>query len=188
MKSTPARYGTVAVTVHWLSAVLILILMGTGFRISSLTDTEAKAALLQLHVPLGLAILALTLFRVGWWVLVDRKSTPLLATSRSQRIPATIVHVLFYVVTLGMAASGIGMMLLSGAGEVIFGGSTASLPDFRNYLPRVPHGIGARLIVAFLVLHVFATLSCRSALRFLVGRVWHQRFSLLQFEHLMARM
>jgi cytochrome b561 len=67
---------------------------------------------------------------------------------------ASTVHALFYVVILGMAASGIGMLVLSGAGPVIFGAQGSPLPDFFQYPPRIPHGIGARLLIAALVLHV----------------------------------
>jgi cytochrome b561 len=68
------------------------------------------------------------------------------------------VHVLFYVVVLGMIASGIGMMLLSGAAPLIFGGESALLPDFWKYPQRIPHGIGARLLLALLALHAGAAL------------------------------
>ena len=68
------------------------------------------------------------------------------------------VHFLFYVVILGMAASGIGMMVLSGATPIIFGGKTPTLPYFWDYLPRRPHGIGARLIPTLLVAHAGAAL------------------------------
>jgi cytochrome b561 len=68
------------------------------------------------------------------------------------------VHVLFYVVMLGMVASGLGMMRLSGAAPMIFGGEAALLPDFWKYPPRLPHGIGARLLLALLALHAGAAL------------------------------
>lgn len=67
------------------------------------------------------------------------------------------MHFLFYVVILGMIASGTGMMVLSGAGPVVFG-QVGALPDFWMYAPRVPHGIGARLPLALLILHVGAAL------------------------------
>ena len=54
-----------------------------------------------------------------------------------------------------MIASGIGMIALSGAGPVIFGGEGA-LPNFWKYPPRVPHGIGARLLLALLAFHAGA--------------------------------
>lgn len=156
-KSTTDQYGTVAITIHWLSALLILILIGSGFRASGMEEAAAKAAILQIHLPVGGAIFLLTLARIGWWFWADKKPASVdmaLWQGRASRL----VHVLFYVVILGMASSGIGMMVLSGAGPVIFGGSPDALPDFWDFLPRIPHGIGARVMAALLVAHIGAAI------------------------------
>jgi cytochrome b561 len=71
---------------------------------------------------------------------------------------ASWVHIAFYVVILAMIASGIGMMILSGAAPAVFGEAGGELPDFADYPPRVPHGLGARLFVALLVFHAGAAL------------------------------
>jgi cytochrome b561 len=84
------------------------------------------------------------------------------------------VHIFFYVVILGMIVSGIGMVPLSGAGPVIFGGE-GSLPDFWKYPPRIPHGIGARLLLALLVLHTGAALYHQFVRRDSFGRMWFSR-------------
>ncbi|MCY3768017.1 MAG: cytochrome b/b6 domain-containing protein [Gammaproteobacteria bacterium] len=85
-----------------------------------------------------------------------------------------IVHCLFYVVILGMAASGIGMMVLSGAAPIIFGGSTETLPDFWEFRPRVPHGIGARILILLFVLHAGAALHHHfSRHDGLLARMWY---------------
>jgi cytochrome b561 len=87
-----------------------------------------------------------------------------------------VVHVLFYVVILGMIASGIGMMALSGAAVLMFGGESALLPDFWNYPPRIPHGIGARLLLVLLMLHVGAALYHQFVRRDgLLCRMWFSR-------------
>ncbi len=156
-KSTAGRYGVVAVTLHWLSAILILILIVSGFRASGMEDAVAKAGVLKLHVPLGATVLLLTLGRAGWWLWADRKPASL-STPTWQDRSAKTVHLLFYVVIFGMAASGIGMMALSGAGPLIFGGEVSVLPDFREYPPRIPHGIGARVMLVLFVVHVGAAL------------------------------
>jgi cytochrome b561 len=57
-----------------------------------------------------------------------------------------------------MAASGIGMLVLSGAGRILLGGASGVLPEFWNYPPRVPHRAGAVLLVALFVLHLGAAL------------------------------
>lgn len=158
MKSTSSSYGTVAVAIHWLSALLIVALLGSGFRAANTIDLAAKQQFLTIHAPLGITILILTLARIIWWWFADKKPTPVAGTPVWQDLSARAVHVLFYVVILGMAASGIGMFALSGAGEIIFAGGTGPLPDFWDFLPRVPHGIGARVFVVLLALHVGAAL------------------------------
>ena len=57
-----------------------------------------------------------------------------------------------------MLASGIGMMVLSGAGAILFGGAPAPLPDFGVYPPRTAHGAGAYALAALAGLHAAAAL------------------------------
>jgi len=154
VKSTEDRYGTVAIAIHWVAAALIVALLITGFRVSGAADPAAKAAFLRFHAAMGAAILVLTLARIAWWWFADRKPLPVAGQPPLLKRAATAVHVLFYVVIIGLAASGIGMMVLSGAGPVVFGGASGAMPDFWNYPPRVPHGIGVRVLIALLILHV----------------------------------
>jgi cytochrome b561 len=71
-----------------------------------------------------------------------------------------------------MAASGIGMLVLSGANLVLFGGAPGPLADFWNYPPRVPHRIGFVLMLSLFVLHV-------------AGALYHQ---FIRRDHILARM
>lgn len=156
MKSTSSRYGNVAVTIHWASAALIIAMLGSGFRATSLVDSTAKATILTAHVSMGVIILLLTLARIAWWLFADKKPKAPAGDPAWQTASAKAVHILFYIVILGMAASGIGMMILSGAGSIIFGGNGVNLPNFTEFLPRGPHGIGARLMLVLFALHVGA--------------------------------
>jgi cytochrome b561 len=177
LKSTPDRYGTMAVSIHWLSAVLILIVIGSGFRAASTVDPAAKAAILRVHVPIALGVLALMLLRIAWWWGFDRKPYPVAGSPHWQERAARAVHILFYVVLFGMVASGVGMMVLSGAALMILGRESALLPDFWNYPPRLPHGIGARLLLALLVLHAGAALYHHFVRRDgLLWRMWFGNF------------
>ncbi len=176
LKSTADRYGAVAVTIHWASVVLILFLIVSGLRAADMADPVAKTAILRLHVPAGLTVLALTILRVIWWWMVDRKPAPASGSPRWQERGARAVHLLFYVIVLLMAASGIAMMALSGAGSIVLGGSAAPLPDFANYAPHLPHGVGARLLMLLLVLHVGAALYHHFVRRDgLLRRMWFGR-------------
>lgn len=158
LKSTSDRYGAVAILIHWVAAALIVALLISGFRAANMTDPIAKAFVLRAHAVMGVSVLVLTLARIGWWWFADRKPAPVAGMSVLMTRVSAAAHILFYVLILGMAASGIGMMILSGAGEILFGGAKGALPDFWNYPPRIPHGIGARVLTALLVLHVGAAL------------------------------
>lgn len=157
-RSSTDAYGSVAIGIHWLSAVLILGLLASGLLAEEATDPGTKETLLRLHAPMGISILILTLLRIVWWWRFDTRPGPLGGNPAWQEKLAKAVHVLLYVVMIGMAASGIGMFVLSGAGDILFGGAAGPLPDFDNFAPRVPHGIGAKLIIALLALHIGAAL------------------------------
>jgi len=172
LKSRTDRYGAIAVSIHWLSAVLILALLGSGFRAANAVDAATKAGLLRFHIPVAVIVLLLTALRLVWWWRFDRKPAPVKASPRWQARLARFVHVAFYVFILGMVASGIGMMILSGAAPAVFGTPGAMLPDFTAYPPRGPHGLGALLLVGLLVFHAGAAL-------------FHQ---LVRGDHLLRRM
>ena len=157
-KSNPERYGTVAVTIHWLSAVLIFALLGSGFRAANAADAAIKAGLLRFHIPVAIFVLLLTVLRIVWWWRFDQKPLAVAGSPRWQERIARFVHVTLYVIILGMVASGIGMMVLSGAAPAVFGVPGKMLPNFSDYPPRGPHGVGAFLLVALLVLHAGAAL------------------------------
>ncbi len=158
LKSSNTNYGSTAVTLHWLSAVLIFAVLGSGFRAAGTLDPGIKAQILSVHIPLAIMVALLTVARLLWWTLADRKPDPVQGTPKWQHYTATAVHWLFYIVILGMAASGIGMLFLSGAGPIVFGSAEGQLPDFWTFKPRIPHGIGARALLLLLLLHVGAAL------------------------------
>ena len=157
-KSSPTKYGSIAITLHWLMAVLILVLLGSGFRAANTIAAEAKATILMVHAPVGISVLILLVLRIVWWLFFDKKPNEVGGQPRWQEVSAKAVHYAFYAVLILMTATGVGMFILSGAGPILFGGGTEALPDLNDFAPRVPHGIGARLLVALLVLHAGAAL------------------------------
>lgn len=157
LKSTPSTYGNVAVSIHWLTVILIIALLASGFRAAGTIDPAAKAALLRIHAPMGGAILLLTLTRLVWWWRFDKKPAPVEGGPAWQERIARYVHILLYIVVLGIAVSGVSMFVVSGAGPIVFGG-TGILPDFTDFPPRTPHGLGARALLALAALHAGAAL------------------------------
>ncbi len=62
---TQARYSTVAIILHWLIAALLVWIVLLGWQAGDL-EGSAKIAPLQLHKPLGILVLLLTLARLAW--------------------------------------------------------------------------------------------------------------------------
>lgn len=156
MKSTPTRYGTTAIVIHWLSALLIIVLIGSGFRAGFSSDAATKAAALTVHVPVAGTVLLLTIFRLIWWWKLDTKPTPLPGIPTWQETVAKWTHRALYLLLFVLLGSGIAMSVMSGLPLALFG--DAPLPELADFPPRAPHGIVARVLVALVVLHAAAAL------------------------------
>jgi cytochrome b561 len=103
---TTQRYGTVAMTLHWLIAAAIIGMLVVGKYMHGLPDSDAnKFALYQLHKSFGITILALTLVRVGWRLM--HPAPPLPATMAWwERRAAHASHFLLYALMLGLPLTG----------------------------------------------------------------------------------
>lgn len=135
MKSTPAQYGSTAVALHWVSALLVLVLIVTGFRSGFAEDAATKAAALRIHVPVAMAALLLTALRLLRWWRFDQKPSPEPGTPAWQDAVARWTHRALYLALILLLASGIAMSVMSGLPSALFG--TADLPDFAS-LPPAP--------------------------------------------------
>lgn len=155
MKSSLNRYGLISIFFHWVSAAIILALIVLGFRAASTSDLALKASILRLHVPLGGLILVMTVVRL-FWRLIDRRPQDVPGTPAWQAATARGVHALLYVTLVVMGVSGVAMIAMSGAAAILFDGSPTRLPNFWDYAPRIPHGIGAFVLIALITLHVAA--------------------------------
>lgn len=155
LKGDTNRYGALAIGLHWLSAVAILTLLVLGFTAANAVDPQRTITMLRLHVPLGLFVLVLTLVRIVWWLL-DKQPDDHVGQPRWRAVTAHSVHLLLYLVVIVMGASGIGLMVFSGAAQVLFFGAIRQLPDFTALKPLAMHVAGAFMLLALLVLHVGA--------------------------------
>lgn len=156
-KSSPHQYGFVAIALHWLSAIAILALFALGFLAANTVDSTLRASLLRGHAPLGIIVLVLTLLRIGWWF-VDRRPRELSGLPGWQSVAERVVRVLLYALVLLMGASGVGLMVLSGAGTILFFGASGPLPDFWRFPPMTAHFAGAIALLALASLHIVAAL------------------------------
>lgn len=155
--SAPKRYHPVHVAIHWLMALLVLLLLG-GAKIALPgipDDDPQKAAMLQMHAYTGGALAALLIIRL---ILRFTAKTPAPADAGNAflNFTAKTVHILFYVLLFGMAISGLGMFQLANLPAVFSGAQP--YPDFFEFPPRLGHGLLSSILLVLVALHVGAAL------------------------------
>jgi cytochrome b561 len=127
--NTPLRYGTLAVALHWLMALLLVALIGLGLYMVALPDAgfdTRKVVLILYHKQLGMLALALAALRWLW-----RLANPLPALAPGlpawQMLAARLAHLVFYALMLALPLSG-WLMSSAAAIPVSFLG-LGTLPD-----------------------------------------------------------
>lgn len=158
LKSQSNRYGSVAITIHWLTALAIFGMLFSGLSAANTVDEAQKLTLLRGHAVMGSLIGVLTLFRIVWFLAFDRRPSDAPGLSRLQKGAVHAVHYGLYAVILVMVASGIGTLVLTGANLQLFGSAPLPLPDFSLAAPMTTHGIVARVLIALLIGHIGAAL------------------------------
>jgi cytochrome b561 len=154
-KSTPTRYGSVAIAIHWVSAAAIIALLTSGAIMAGVAGAP-RSSILPIHATIGTLVLLLTLLRLAWWVWGDKRPQPVAGQPPMRQLAARIVHGLLYAGIIVLGASGIATLALSGAIPALLSG--APLPDFAGLLPRTTHGLVSKLMIALLLAHVGAAL------------------------------
>jgi cytochrome b561 len=172
LRSSPTHYGSVAVAIHWITALAIFGMLGTGLAADNTADEAVKLSLLRGHAITGVLIGVLTLLRVVWWLFLDRRPADAAGLSRGEALASRLVHYGLYAVILVMVSSGIATVILSGAGAQLAGAAPLPLPDFTLAPPFTVHGILARGLIVLLIGHIGAAL-------------WHQ---FVRRDRLLARM
>ena len=101
-----ARYTPVAITLHWIIAVLILGQIAGGLYMSNLPEGDpALYDLFQLHKSFGVVILLLSLGRLGWRLTHPAPALPE-GMKPWEKTVAAATHWIFYGLMIGVPVLG----------------------------------------------------------------------------------
>ncbi|CAN7278354.1 cytochrome b/b6 domain-containing protein [Pseudoxanthomonas sp. LjRoot168] len=153
------HFDAVARLLHWGMAVLILTMLFVG--VGMVASLAWRPALVDLHRPLGIAVLVLALVRLLYrW---RHPPPPLPASlSRPQALAAKGSHVALYAAMLAMPL--LGWAMLSAGGYPVRMTATCSLPPILPHDPalysalRQAHGVLGYALFALILLHAAAAL------------------------------
>jgi cytochrome b561 len=111
------RYGAVSRAVHWIMAVLLLVMLASEVWFEALEDTLSEAALVAWHQSLGLSIFGLVIFR-GLWRWLNRSR---LAAPARWATMAKLGHIALYALMILMPLSGLAASLGEGNPVTFYG-------------------------------------------------------------------
>ena len=166
------RYGTVAMSLHWLIALLVLGNLCSGFLFANVLGHDApfRFTILQIHKSVGLTVLVLSVARLIWRLV---NTIPPLPNDLSPflKVVARATHYLFYFLIIAIPLAGWAMVSASRTGipTLYFGlfhwpnmSFIANLPMDQKkadgHLFGTAHAWMAYSAAALIVLHVSAAL------------------------------
>lgn len=128
MRNSKQAYGSVAIALHWLIALLVIGQLAVGTVMVRLADQRLSFDLIQWHKSFGFLTLALVVLRLAW-----RWANPL--PSYPTGLPdwevsaARAMHRLFYLLMFALPLSGWALVSVS----------VLAIPTFAFYLFVIPH-------------------------------------------------
>ena len=177
MNSNPKRYHWTVVSLHWLTAIAIMMMLIFGTFLTGATPNSDPEKLNHLrgHMTIGGVILVLMLLRV-----VSRffSTAPAHVSSNSagENKLAGIVHIVLYILVFMMLGSGIAMSVMTNLPDIVFNGIGQLPTDFKNLTPRTVHGLASKLLALLIVLHIAAALKHQLIKKDkLIARMWFGR-------------
>lgn len=157
------RYNNVAVAIHWTTALLIVGQVAGGFLFESMERGPERALIFTWHKTIGVTILLLSLFRLGWRVANPPPPYPD-GMPRWERLAGTWNHRIFYLLLLALPLTG--LAAVSARADGPFTDLIGGIPF--PVIPGVPEAAGGALgglhgtlvfaTLALLALHIAAAL------------------------------
>jgi cytochrome b561 len=160
-RNSPARYGIVTKTFHWVMAIIVITLLVVGLTMEDIGQLALKLKVYDLHKSFGILILLLAALRLGWHMI--SKKPPFVDNIKPwERWAAHAAHTFLYIALFGMPLAG--WLLSSAAGRSVKFFGLFTLPDLvgadpelRSLFGTIHWGLGMMLIAA-IALHAAGAL------------------------------
>lgn len=167
------RYTSVAITLHWIIAIMMVLLVFVGWRMGDMAEALRGGSteftlddvrfVFDMHKTFGILVLVLSLIRLAWRFM--NPVPPMPAGMKPWEVTvARLTHLGFYVLMIGMPILG---WLTASSGQApsfFFHNEAWPIPDIapnnRNFheIMEFLHGRGGWVIIVLLVLHAGAAI------------------------------
>ncbi|WP_322979411.1 cytochrome b [Pseudomonas sp. C11] len=161
-RNSPARYGLVSISLHWLVALAVFGLFALGYWMVGLSYYDPwRQEAPDLHKSIGLLLFGLMLLRV-LWRLLNPSPAALASHGAMTRLASKLGHGLLYLGLFGVMITGYLISTADGRGIEVFGLFTVpatftGIPDQEDVAGDI-HRILAWGLVIFAGVHGLAAL------------------------------
>lgn len=160
LKNTLSNYGVVSKNFHWIMAFIILFNFILGSFMGDLDKGPFRSFLFNFHKSTGILVIVLIILRF-FWRLVNLVPTPLSQNNLLNKI-SKFVHYFFYFILLVVTFSGWTYSSARGGPFNVFGlFSVPALVEKNEEIGKIArdiHTISVYIFIAFVALHILATL------------------------------
>lgn len=162
LTNTKARYGQVAITLHWLVALAVIGLYLLGLYIGSLSYYDpAYRTVPHWHKSIGLLLAFIMIFRICWRLLTPQPA-PLAGHHYWEQVGAKLGHLALYVLLLAVLFSGYLISTADGRAINLFNWfalpALPTLMENQEDIAGEAHFILATLLICLAALHALAAL------------------------------
>ena len=167
------RYTSVAITLHWIIAIMMVLLVFVGWRMGDMAEALRGGSteftlddvrfVFDMHKTFGIMVLVLSLIRLAWRFM--NPVPPLPSGMKPWEVTvAKLTHIGFYVLMIGMPILG---WLTASSGQApsfFFHNESLPIPDIApnnrtlREVTEFLHGRGGWVIIVLLVLHAGAAI------------------------------
>jgi cytochrome b561 len=154
-------FDSVTITLHWISLLLVLAIMGTGLLYGQMEDRPRAAPLLWAHRSLGVIIWAITVVRISWRLKGARIPGFPTSMTRLHRFSARLSEYGLYVLLLTQPVTGLAQTISRGAPFELLAWTVPSIVSKHfGYvvLFYAVHKLGAWCLIGLVSLHASAAL------------------------------
>lgn len=151
-----SKYSKRIVTLHWISAILIITLIVTGVNMEHAPHNMQTLMLYRAHFSMGTIVFLLTLVRLLALV-KDERAQDLYPKGSFRNGLIKFVHYGFYVVILWMTISGLISIFIQGLIGPAISGDPSMLPNMRETgmsVIMISHHLVAKIVMLLLLLHL----------------------------------
>lgn len=116
-RNTDLRYGSVAMTFHWVIAISVLANLVVGFGMHEIPRDHPNVMIAyNIHKSIGLTVLTLSILRLAWRLMNPQPPLPA-SLNPLLKVAAHVSHFLLYVLMIGTPLTG---WIMSSSGKRIF--------------------------------------------------------------------